>query len=240
MASCGMHCLKIQHISVTIGENVLLRDINMHAHCGELTAVIGRNGAGKSTLLKAILGEITHAGKVEFSGHDGVPVKRLRIGYVPQSLSVDSGTPATVYDMLVSFTSSYPVFLPRRPKTVRMLREHLASFNAAPLLNKKLGQLSGGELQRVLLAAATLPKPDLLLLDEPVSGVDHAGLQLFYRILGNLKETCDMAIVLVSHDLDFVRRYADHVLLLDRGVQTLGTPNQVFASETFRRAFPAE
>jgi ABC-type Mn2+/Zn2+ transport system ATPase subunit len=237
MTSCGLHCLKIQHITVAIGDNVILRDINLHAHCGELTAIIGRNGAGKSTLLKAILGQIPHTGKVSFSGHNGSAMDNQKIGYVPQSLSVDSGSPSTVYDMLVSLISNYPIFLPRRPKMVRKLRNHLSSFNAAHLLDKKLGQLSGGELQRVLLAAATLPKPDLLLLDEPVSGVDQAGLQLFYKTLNNLKKSSDMVILIISHDLDFVRNYADHVILLNRGVETVGPPKEVFKSDEFRRAF---
>lgn len=239
MNACGLHCLKIQHITVTAGDNVLLKDVNLHAHCGELTAVIGRNGAGKSTLLKAILGEISHTGSVEFSGHDGSPAGKLNVGYVPQSLSVDGGSPATVYDMLAALSGRYPLFLPRRAKTVRRLRQHLADFNAESLLDKKLGQLSGGEMQRVLLAAATLQHPDLLILDEPVSGVDQAGLQLFYRILTRMQASADMVILLVSHDLAFVREHADRVLLLDRGGETVGTPDEVFASEAFRRAFPS-
>lgn len=237
--SCGLHCLKIQHITVTAGDSVILKDVSLHAHCGELTAVIGRNGAGKSTLLKAILGEIPHSGNVVFSGHDGCPAGKLRIGYVPQYLSVDAGSPATVYDMLAGLTSKYPVFLPRRRGAVRRMKTHLAQFDAASLLDKKLGQLSGGELQRVLLAAATLPKPDLLILDEPVSGVDQAGLQLFYTVLDKLKASSDMVMLLVSHDLDYVRAHADHVLLLDSGAEAVGTPEEVFACDAFKRAFPA-
>ena len=238
MSTCGLHCLKINHISVTAGGTALVQDVSLHAHCGELTALIGRNGAGKSTLLKAILGEIPHTGNVEFSGHDGRPAGKLRIGYVPQTLQVDAGSPATVYDMMASLTSSYPVFLPRRKKTVERLRAHLARFNAAPLMDKPVGRLSGGELQRVLLAAATLPPPDLLILDEPVSGVDQAGLQLFYSLLEQLRASSDMVMLLVSHDLDFVRAHADRVVLLDRGVEASGPPETVFASDAFRRAFP--
>ena len=93
MAGCGLQCLKIEHISVVQGGHEILRDVNLHAHCGELTAVIGRNGAGKSTLFKAILGELPHTGTVTFSGHDGVPAAaRPRIGYVPQSLNAVSYT----------------------------------------------------------------------------------------------------------------------------------------------------
>ena len=213
--------------------------MNLHAHCGELTAVIGRNGAGKSTLLKAILGEIPCEGRVTFSGHSGSPVSgRPRVGYVPQSLNLDPGSPATVYDLALAFTSGWPAFLPRRRKEEDRLREHFARFDADALLDKLVGRLSGGELQRVLLAVATRPHPDLLILDEPVSGVDNEGLRRFYEMLEQLRRTDDMVILLVSHDLDYVSRHADRVVLLDRSVQAAGTPEQVFSSPAFAAAFP--
>ncbi len=157
---------------------------------------------------------------------------------MPQSLKVDGGSPSTVYDMMASLVTKYPIFLPRRPKTVKYIKEHLNKFNAVGLLDKKLGQLSGGELQRVLLATATLPKPDLLVLDEPVSGIDRAGMQLFYKLIVDLKSKLDMVIILVSHDLEFVRNNADHVLLINRGVEATGSAQKVFASAAFRREFP--
>ena len=213
--------------------------MNLHAHCGELTAVIGRNGAGKSTLLKAILGEIPCEGRVTFSGHSGSPVSgRPRVGYVPQSLNLDPGSPATVYDLALAFTSGWPAFLPRRRKEEERLREHFSRFDADALLDKLVGRLSGGELQRVLLAVATRPHPDLLILDEPVSGVDNEGLRRFYEMLEQLRRTDDMVILLVSHDLDYVSRHADRVVLLDRSVQAAGTPEQVFSSPAFAAAFP--
>ena len=237
---CGLHCLKIHHIGVCLGGETLLQDVNLHAHCGELTAVIGRNGAGKSTLLKAILGELPHTGRVEFSGHGGVPSPRKpRIGYVPQSLNLDRGSPATVYDMALAFTSSYPAFLPRSRKRAEKLACPFRRFRADTLLDRPAGRLSGGELQRVLLAIATLPAPDLLILDEPVSGVDQAGLQDFYALLDQLKATDDMVLLLVSHDLDYVRDHADRVVLLDKTVLECGTPEAVFATPAFSAAFSA-
>ena len=239
MSGCGLHCLKIEHITVRAGDALLLEDVNLHAHCGELTAVIGRNGAGKSTLLKAILGEIPCEGRVTFSGHSGSPVSgRPRVGYVPQSLNLDPGSPATVYDLALAFTSGWPAFLPRRRKEEERLREHFARFDADALLDKLVGRLSGGELQRVLLAVATRPHPDLLILDEPVSGVDNEGLRRFYEMLEQLRRTDDMVILLVSHDLDYVSWHADRVVLLDRSVQAAGTPEQVFSSPAFAAAFP--
>lgn len=239
MSGCGLHCLKISDIGVQTDGRVLLKEVSLHVHCGQLTAIIGRNGAGKSTLLKAILGEIPHTGRVSFSGHNGTPVQsgKPRIGYVPQALSIDRNTPATVYDMLLSLSGNYPVFFPRRRRTVEAFRAQLARFHAEQLLDSPLGRLSGGELQRVLLAAATLPTPDLLILDEPVSGVDHGGLAELYQLLDELKTSEDMVILLVSHDLDYVRAHADKVVLLDKTVQAFGTPEEVFATEAFRTAF---
>ena len=239
MSGCGLHCLKISDITVKTDGRVLVEDIHLHAHCGQLTAIIGRNGAGKSTLLKAILGEIPHSGSVTFSGHNGTPLTagKPRIGYVPQALSIDRNTPATVYDMLLSLTGSYPAFFPRRKKTVENFRRHLSRFHAASFLDHPLGRLSGGELQRVLLAAATLPIPDLLILDEPVSGVDQSGLAEFYQLLNELKAQEDLVILLVSHDLAYVREHADTVVLLDKHIQAIGAPSQVFATDAFRAVF---
>ena len=238
MSGCGLHCLKINHITVRAGADALVEDVSLHAHCGELTAVIGRNGAGKSTLFKAILGEVPHEGEVIFTGHDGIPAgKKPRIGYVPQALNVDRGSPATVLDMTLAFTSHYPAFLPVPRRLRQEIASHFARFAADGLLDKPVGRLSGGELQRVLLAIATHPHPDMLVLDEPVSGVDEAGLGLFYELLEQLRQD-DMVILLISHDLDFVRKHADRVVLLDKRVLASGSPAQVFASPAFRQAFP--
>ncbi len=238
MSDCGLHCLKINHITVHTGDQMLVQDVSLHAHCGEITAVIGRNGAGKSTLFKAILGELPHTGEVLFTGHDGVPANRKpRIGYVPQSLNIDPGTPATVLDMALTYTSRWPAFLPVPRRLRREIETHFARFDADGLLDKPAGRLSGGELQRVLLAIATRPHPDMLVLDEPLSGVDEAGLQQVYALLEQLRLE-DMVILLISHDLHFVRQHADRVILLDRRVLAKGDPATVFASPAFRQAFP--
>ena len=235
---CGLHCLKINHITVRAEGKTLVEDVSLHAHCGEITAVIGRNGAGKSTLFKAILGEIPHTGEVVFTGHNGTPSrKRPRIGYVPQSLNLDEGSPATVMDIALAYTSRWPAFLPAPRRLRRELEAHFARFDAADLLDKAAGRLSGGEWQRVLLAIATRPHPDMLVLDEPVSGVDEGGLVRFYALLEQLRQE-DMVILLISHDLTFVRQHADRVVLLDRQILAKGAPDEVFASEAFRTAFP--
>lgn len=238
MSGCGLHCLKINHITVRAGGEILVQDVNLHAHCGEITALIGRNGAGKSTLFKAILGEMPHKGDVVFTGHNGTPSKKKpRIGYVPQSLNVEEGSPATVLDVAVTYTSRYPAFLPIPRRLRGHIAAHFARFDADDLLDKPVGRLSGGEWQRVLLAIATRPHPDMLLLDEPVSGVDEAGLLRFYQLLEQLRKE-DMVILLISHDLSFVRRHADRVVLLDREVLAKGAPSDVFGTPAFQQAFP--
>ena len=238
MSHCGLHCLKINHITVRAGGETLVEDVNLHAHCGEITALIGRNGAGKSTLFKAILGEVPHEGDVIFTGHNGTPSKKKpRIGYVPQSLNMDEGSPATVLDVAVTYTSRYPAFLPVPRRLREEIATHFARFDVDDLLDKPVGRLSGGEWQRVLLAIATRPHPDMLLLDEPVSGVDEAGLLRFYELLEQLRKE-DMVILLISHDLSFVRHHADWVVLLDREVLTKGAPEEVFSDPDFQQMFP--
>ena len=239
MSHCGLHCMKINHITVRAEGQTLVEDVSLHAHCGEITAIIGRNGAGKSTLFKALVGELPHSGEVLFTGHDGVPAnRRPRIGYVPQTLNIDPGSPATVLDLAVTYTSRWPAFLPTPRRLRRELVAHFAKFRAEGLLDKPAGRLSGGEWQRVLLAIATRPHPDLLILDEPLSGVDEAGLQQVYALLEQLRQE-DMVILLISHDLRYVRQHADRVVLLDGRVLAKGSPAEVFSSPAFAQAFPA-
>ena len=236
--ACGLHCLKLRNIGVFAGKQQLLHNVNIHCHCGELTVIIGRNGAGNSPLLRAILGEIPHIGTIEYRNHeDGLLQQELRIGYVPQLLGLDQSAPTCVYDLFASLLSRRPIFWRQSKKLRAEITAQLNLFEVAHLIDHRLGSLSGGELQRVLLAVATYPKPDLLILDEPVSGMDENGLQLFYSVVSEMKRNFDMAIILVSHDLNYVARYADQVVLLDRTVLAGGTPQEVFSSKPFRETF---
>lgn len=235
--ACGLHCIKIQNIGVKVGSNVILHDVNIHIHCGELTVIIGRNGAGKTTLLKALLGEIKHSGGIIFTDKKNGKMGGLKIGYVPQSLNLDRSSPLSVYDLCASYISDVPVFLYKSKKIREKIIEQLKMFNAENLIDKSVGTLSGGELQRVLLAVATIHAPHLLVLDEPASGIDLAGMKLFYEIIDKLKTELDIAVILVSHDLDFTAEYADKIILLDKTVEAEGTPEEVYSSEPFFRYF---
>lgn len=234
---CGLHCIKVNHLSVTIGEQEILRDINLHMHCGSLNAIIGKNGAGKSTLIRAMLGDIPHTGSIEFKDAENGRMQRMRIGYVPQSLNIEKYTPVSVYDMVACYQSRIPVFLIKSKKLREKITEHLRIFGAENLIDKQVCNLSGGELQRVLLSMAIMDEPNLLLLDEPVSGIDKNGMEAFYKTIFELKENYDLAVILISHDLDYVAKYADKVILLDQEVKKQGTVKEVFASEEFRQVF---
>ncbi|MDD6175978.1 MAG: metal ABC transporter ATP-binding protein [Firmicutes bacterium] len=236
-APCGLHCIRVKNIGVAAGGKALLQNVSLHCHCGELTVLIGRNGAGKSTLLKAILGEIAHTGTVEFRDHENGAIRNMRIGYVPQSIGIDRNSPASVFDLFASLISDRPVFLGGGKRLREQICRQLAVFQAESLLDRRVGSLSGGELQRVMLSVATYPTPDLLVLDEPVSGIDENGLQLFYSTVEQLKKQYDMAIILVSHDLNYVARCADQVILLDTTVRAHGKPAEVFSSSEFRSIF---
>jgi zinc transport system ATP-binding protein len=230
-------CTRIDHFSVRFSNTSILEDVNLHIHCGELTAVIGQNGAGKSTLLKAMLGEIPHSGTMTFLDEKGIRTGAPLIGYVPQHLSFDRDAPASVYDLFLSANSGIPICFWKAKGAEEKVTRSLRITRAEHLLHRKLGVLSAGELQRVLLALALEPMPDLLLLDEPVSGIDQNGLELFYQILDEIKSKYDLSIILVSHDLDYVRAFADRVILLDRTILLCGTPDEVFSQEITAKTF---
>lgn len=234
---CGLHCIKINHLGVALGGQEILKDINLHIHCGSLNVVIGRNGAGKSTLIRAILGDIPHTGNIEFKDRENGRIQKLKIGYVPQSMNVEKQTPVSVYDMIAAYQSSVPVFLMQGPKIRQKILEHLKIFEADYLIDQQVCNLSGGEQQRVLLSMALMDSPNLLLLDEPVSGIDQNGMDLFYKTIYNLKKNYDLAIILISHDLDYVRRYADKAILIDRTVLKQGSVKEVFGSQEFAQVF---
>ncbi len=234
---CDLCHIDLDRISVRRGGQTLLQDVSMHIHCGQLTVLIGQNGAGKTTLIKALLGQLPHSGTIRHVDSRGLDIPHLRTGYVPQVLQFDREMPLTVEDYLAAALSKRPVWTGVGSKTRARVAQALADVDAAELAPRPLGRCSGGELQRVLLALALVPAPDLLVLDEPVSGIDRNGLKMFLETLMDLRATRHMALLLVSHDLRFVREYADHVVLLEKNVLSQGTPGEVFASPEFAAVF---
>ncbi len=234
---CGHSCcLRIQNLSVTIGSEKILQDVNMHVHCSEIVAIIGPNGAGKSTLLKSILGQQDHDGVISFS----VPGQRNRqakIGYVPQSPAFDPGDPITVADLFACCLSKRPAFLGISKSLKAQIIACLSRVQGEDLLNKRVGTLSGGELQRVLLALALEPLPNVLILDEPLSGVDVEGMESVMEMLDEIRKTYDLSVVMTTHDFGMLNKFTDQVYLLDKTVICNGTADEVLNSQGFSQVF---
>ena len=239
-AGCRLCRIEVDKLTVSFGAQTPLKDVSLHIHCGELTALIGTNGAGKTTLLRALLGQIEYTGSIRHLTSDGRPAADLRTGYVPQQLEFDRSSPVTVMDFMAGSLSRRAVFLGVSKRTRARVLAALERTHCAQLADRALGALSGGELQRVLLALALTPQPDLLILDEPVSGVDQNGLETFYQTVDELKHKNHMAILLVSHDLSVVERYADRVVLMQGTVIKQGSPEVVFDSPEFEQVFYAK
>ena len=235
--SCRLCSIAIKDLSVTKENDVLLKDINLEFHCGELTALIGKNGAGKTTLIRSILGQQSYSGEITFFSHEEGRLRRPVIGYVPQQLAFDKSTPISVGDFCLAGTQKKPLWLGAKKEGLTDLKKRLEIMECSHLINRRLGDLSGGELQRVMLTAALNPNPDLLILDEPVSGMDAIGLDIFYKTVLNLRDTYHTAILIVSHDLGLIRQYADKTLLLDKTVLVQGDTKTVFSSPHFVSAF---
>ena len=234
---CGdFCCLKVQRLSVTIGEDRILTDINLHVHCGQMVALIGPNGAGKSTLLKALLGERAYEGRISFHVPHG-PNAKPKIGYVPQSPNFDPGDPVSVADLFACCLSPRPAFLGLRPGLRKQVLECLSRVHGEDLIDKRVGTLSGGELQRVLLALALEPMPNILILDEPLSGVDIEGMTNLMDMLDEIRQKFDLSILMTTHDFSMLPKYADQVVLIDHAVKIQGKPELVLNSPEFQQAF---
>jgi zinc transport system ATP-binding protein len=234
---CGHSCcLRIQDLGVKIGNDVILKDVNMHVHCGQMIALIGPNGAGKSTLIKAILGQQEHSGIISFAV-PGQRNRKAKIGYVPQSPAFDPGDPISVADLFACCMSKRPAFLGLSKSMRKHVYSCLERVHGETLIDKKVGSLSGGELQRVMLALALEPLPNILILDEPLSGVDVEGMVSLMDMLDEIRKDYDLSIVMTTHDFGLLEHYADQVVLIDREILCQGSAKEVLSSKAFECAF---
>lgn len=232
----GMCCLRLDHVGVSVGGADLISNVSFHLHCGEIAALIGPNGAGKSTLFKTILGQLPHTGVIDFQRSDGKKSRPV-IGYVPQSPAFDRGDPVSVLDFFAAAIGDWPVFLPVPQKLRDRVAECLSRTHAEGLMYKRIGALSGGELQRVLMALALEPIPQILILDEPLSGVDAEGEGQLLDMLDEIRRKYDLSILLSTHDFATLEDYADEVILLKNTVLMVGQPRNVLTSYQFRDVF---
>ena len=210
--SCGLCSIEMKNISVTSGEDILLDNINLTFHCGELTALIGKNGAGKTTLLRTLLGERHYKGSISFTDHHGVVLPMPRIGYVPQHLDFDKSMPISVSDFIAAAKGGSPVWFGKQKKMQAHIREILEDMECGYLAERRLGALSGGELQRVAIAASIMKEADTYFFDEPSSYLDIYQRIKVARIIQSLAET--KQVVVIEHDLAILDFLADSAYLV--------------------------
>ena len=208
-------------LALVRGGRTILSDVDLDIAAGEIVTLIGPNGAGKTTLVRALLGlERLNEGEVQRR-------RGLTIGYVPQRFDIDRTLPMTVTRFLALGEGA------RQSRIAAVLEE----VGAARVAGQQLGELSGGELQRVLLARALLNDPDLLVLDEPVRGVDYVGEAELYTLIGRLRDTRGLGVLLISHDLHIVMGKSDRVICLNRHVCCSGVPETVAQHPEYVRLF---
>lgn len=223
------------HVSVCIDGVSILEDVSASSPHGGCTAVIGPNGAGKTTLLMALLGHIPFAGRIRIGSRE--ENMKSRIGYVPQRLQFDRGLPMTVCDFMVMGLQRRPLWLGTKRSNRIRARELLSAVRGEALEDRMLGVLSGGEMQRVMLALALAQEPLLLILDEPASGVDVQGGQLFCELLERLRREHGFTQLMVSHDLATVTHHATHVIMLNRRIVAEGPPREVLTPANLGAVF---
>jgi zinc transport system ATP-binding protein len=222
--------VSIRDLCVELGGNPILGGLNAELVRGQITALVGINGSGKTTLLRALLKEIPYTGTIAFHcGHDHSKPNPQHVGYVPQKLKIESNLPMTVRDLWGAALQRRPIFFGFGARFVAQTSAMLREVGASEaLLDKPVEKISGGELQRVLLALAMQPEPELLLLDEPAAGIDVKGQEQFYDLIGRLNRERGTTILLVSHDLSMVGKHVHDVMCLSDGhVHAHGSPQEI-------------
>ena len=244
MVRTGSQTLPVVHargVTVRFGDATVLEDVSLDLEPGRFLAIVGPNGSGKSTLIRVLLGlVIPERGHAALFGADAGAYPE-RIGYVPQLKTFDRTFPATALELVVTgLRRTWPATVTAGER--RAAVNALTRVGAAPLERRPLARLSGGELQRAYLARALVRQPDLVLLDEPATGVDYLAEHDLYSLLEEYQDeradsTRPATVVMVTHDLAVARYHADTVLVLNRRVMGFGSPTDVLADDALRAAF---
>lgn len=231
----GDAAVSFEHVGLSRGRTVILDDVNAHVPWCGCTAVIGPNGAGKTSLIMALLGEMPHKGLIRIGRN--AAGKPLRIGLVPQRLNIDRGMPMSVLEFMCMGMQRRPLWCGMRVDVRARAREFLELVRAGHLASRRIGDLSGGEMQRVLLSLALVRRPELLVLDEPSAGVDVHGERMFCCLLEELRLSQGFTQLMVSHSLGMVARHATHVIALNRSVVAEGAPAEVLTGSRMQSLF---
>jgi zinc transport system ATP-binding protein len=237
--------VQLNNFGVRFGEFQVLEQVTLEVPQGAFVTILGPNGAGKSTLLKALLGIVggtlrdahtSVSGSVKVFGHKPQDVKSGWVGYVPQVKSFDRSFPALSIEVVVSgLRQSWPFLLTARER--KKAEAMLDKVGALHLANRRLGRLSGGELQRVYLARSLIREPKLLLLDEPATGLDAVGESDLYRHLEAYQRESGATVMMITHDWEAAQHHATAVLLINRRVIGYGPPARVMRHESLAQAF---
>ncbi|HVB31609.1 MAG TPA: metal ABC transporter ATP-binding protein [Gemmatimonadaceae bacterium] len=219
--------LDVQHLSVTFGKDRVLRDLSFSVDAGSTLAIIGPNGSGKTVLFRALIGTVPYEGTLVWA-------PGARIGYVPQKLDIERDLPITGFDFL---HAKADVSHAPRDEIARAL--HDVSLDAE-IAHRPIGTLSGGQFQRLLVAFALMGHPSVLLFDEPTAGVDQPGEESIYALFRHLQREQKFTLLLISHELNLVYRYADNVLCLSRAAACFGPPIDVLTTERLQEMYGAQ
>lgn len=233
----GQIVVEMRDVHVSIQGNSVLRGANLQIPKGEIVALIGPNGSGKTTLLRCLLGlHRADRGEILLFGKKDRDLQR--IGYVPQRLVLERSFILSVREFLaLRLRATQNWFWKPNRVTDRAICSTFEEIGIAQLLDRPIARLSGGQLQRVLIAFSLLNNPELLLLDEPTAGVDTPGEQSFYELIASVQKRHGLTVVLVSHDLSMVYRHASWIYALNGVICCEGTPEEVINAESLRHAY---
>lgn len=224
--STARKILEVDNLNVSFNHLKVLENLSFDVDEGDSLTIIGPNGSGKTVLLKALLGLVPYQGKIKWR-------ENVKIGYLPQVFFLDQTLPFTLWEFLMTKINVLKADPKELHETMELVR---LPQNALP---KLLGQLSGGQLQRALVAFALIGNPDVLLLDEPTASIDPPSEEQIYETIHNLQDLKNLTIIIVSHDLSLVYRYATKVLCLNKQQICFGTPEEALTTERLEELYGA-
>lgn len=223
--------LEVKNLNVSFDKEKIIENLSFSLKTGENLVILGPNGAGKTVLLKTLLGIYPFSGEIKWK-------ENVKIGYVPQKFFLEKTVPLTVEEFFK--------FRPRRPANGKISGEEIVKainsvgIKNGSILKKKIGDISSGQLQRILIAWALVDNPEVLIFDEPTAGIDIEGEETIYKLLAEIEKERNLTIIMVTHDLSVVYKIADSALCLNRRFFCYGAPQDVLNSENFRKLYGEE
>lgn len=231
-ASNKKNLIEIKKINYCYGSNKVLTNISFSVKKGEILAIIGPNGSGKTTLLNIIAGILTpQSGEILING-DGAQSSTLSLGYVPQRYALDPGIPLTVYEFMRLENQGQSRSVLEEKISNELLRVGLGGF-----MQSSLSELSGGQFQRVMIARALLHKKDILLFDEPVTGIDIIGEKTIYDLIRSINKEQGTTCIIVSHEVSLMAQYAKTIVCLNNKLTCFGSPTTVLNEKNLNKIY---